>query len=68
MGMFSSDEQPSYSDLWRKGDEIKKLKELLKEVLESNMAMREEDEGNISPLLAKVRSIIGITESDNQNG
>jgi hypothetical protein len=34
--------------------------QLLAEIADSDMAMREEDEGNVSPLLEKVRAAVGM--------
>lgn len=49
----------------------KEILELLKEIANSDMAMREEDEGNVSPLLSKVRATIstmGGSGSDDGKG
>jgi len=39
-------------------EKIIKMTDLLKEVLNSDMAQREEDEGNVSPLLTKIREFL----------
>ncbi len=35
---------------------------LFKEILDSDMAQREEDEGDVSPLLDKIRAILNATD------
>lgn len=45
-------------------ERIQELETLLNDVLDSDMAQREEDEGNVSELLNRIRESLGLTQID----
>jgi hypothetical protein len=47
-------------------DEIERLREVLEAILDSDMAMREEDEGRVSAELDRARKALSLARGDSQ--